>query len=237
MLKYILWEIINPFILWIKRNKKVKFNNIKYKGTNIGCGFDSPDSYLGVDGGVFILFKYLPEFVQRVFYKKTNISRFNTFDEFYSKISKLNVLHFDLKYKVPFRDNSVSNIFSSHFLEHLFYDDAKKILSECYRVLTTNGIIRICVPSLDDEILLIKNALDNYENKKDLSIIKYVIDDRYGFIDKYTNHKYMYNYDLMKKLLEDCGFKNIRQCKKYKGEIPDVNLLDTREGLFVEASK
>jgi hypothetical protein len=47
----------------------------------------------------------------------------------------------------------------------------------------------------------------------------------------------MYNFIELKKSLKTVGFKNIREFQFKKGNIPDVELLDTREGIFVEAVK
>jgi predicted SAM-dependent methyltransferase len=50
---------------------------------------------------------------------------------------------------LPFQDNSFSYIFSEHFFEHLFLDEALALFKECYRVLGRNGVIRTCVPDAD----------------------------------------------------------------------------------------
>jgi SAM-dependent methyltransferase len=55
----------------------------------------------------------------------------------------------DVTKRFPFRDGSVSCIYSSQMLEHLRKEDAMRCLSECYRVLRTSGVLRIHVPDLD----------------------------------------------------------------------------------------
>ena len=50
---------------------------------------------------------------------------------------------------LPFKDDSFGYIFSEHFFEHLFLDEALSLFRECYRVLRWNGIVRICVPDAD----------------------------------------------------------------------------------------
>jgi len=44
------WNVINPFLLKIKKNKKYKFP-AGYHGLNIGCGLHNPPSWVGIDGG------------------------------------------------------------------------------------------------------------------------------------------------------------------------------------------
>lgn len=53
------------------------------------------------------------------------------------------------KDKLPFRDESVDAIYTSHTLEHIYPDALKALLSETYRVLKPNGKIRIVVPDID----------------------------------------------------------------------------------------
>lgn len=48
------------------------------------------------------------------------------------------------KDKLPFKDNSVSDILCHHFLEHLW--DVKHILNESWRVLEKDGVMGITVP-------------------------------------------------------------------------------------------
>jgi len=51
--------------------------------------------------------------------------------------------------QLPFTDMMFNYIFSEHFFEHLFLDEAVDLLRECRRVLTPGGVIRICVPDAD----------------------------------------------------------------------------------------
>ena len=51
---------------------------------------------------------------------------------------------------MPFDDNEVDVIYSSHFLEHLFPEDAKRFLMECFRVLRKRGVLRVHVPDLEN---------------------------------------------------------------------------------------
>lgn len=53
------------------------------------------------------------------------------------------------KSKLPFDDNSVDAIYTSHTFEHIFPDRLPFVLSECRRVLKKNGVIRIVVPDID----------------------------------------------------------------------------------------
>ncbi|MGL4880978.1 MAG: class I SAM-dependent methyltransferase, partial [Waterburya sp.] len=51
--------------------------------------------------------------------------------------------------KLEFEDNTFDFIFSEHFFEHLFLNEAVKLLKECRRILKPHGVIRIVVPDAD----------------------------------------------------------------------------------------
>ena len=47
---------------------------------------------------------------------------------------------------LPFKDNTVDLIYSSHLLEHLSIDSVVELLNECYRVLKRVGMMRLNQP-------------------------------------------------------------------------------------------
>lgn len=51
--------------------------------------------------------------------------------------------------RLPFADSSMTYVFSEHFFEHLFLDEAMALFRECRRVLVTHGVMRVCVPDAD----------------------------------------------------------------------------------------
>ena len=50
---------------------------------------------------------------------------------------------------IPIANSCVQKIYTSHFLEHLEYRDAMKVLRECHRVLMPGGEISVCVPTIE----------------------------------------------------------------------------------------
>lgn len=49
----------------------------------------------------------------------------------------------------PFADGSLHFVFSEHFFEHLFFNEALGLMRECHRVLAPNGVMRVSVPDAD----------------------------------------------------------------------------------------
>ena len=80
---------------------------------------------------------------------------------------KNGVMNFNTSFeKLPFDGNSCEAIYASHTLEHINPGVLPKVLKECYRVLNTNGCIRIVVP---DPLKSIKHYL---EGNKDFDLFK-----------------------------------------------------------------
>lgn len=50
---------------------------------------------------------------------------------------------------LPYADHTFAFVFSEHFFEHLFLDEAIALLGECHRVMKPGAVIRICVPDAD----------------------------------------------------------------------------------------
>jgi len=56
----------------------------------------------------------------------------------------------DITEGIPFPDNSVDDIWTSHFLEHLTDDESQNFLRECYRILKTGGTFHSSLPHGND---------------------------------------------------------------------------------------
>jgi len=54
----------------------------------------------------------------------------------------------DLRNGLPFPDNSISSVYTSHVLEHFYPEELPSILRECHRVLRPDGGLRIVVPDM-----------------------------------------------------------------------------------------
>jgi len=234
--KLVAWEVVNPLLLQAKKRKRYVFNG-SYAGINLGCGYDNPSNWLGIDGGVYVLLQKAPTPILRFLSKFTKTQKKYSREEYLQKIRGSNVLHHELDYGIPFDDDKIPAIFSSHFFEHITQMDANRLLHECFRVLKPGGIIRLVVPSLDAEVGRIRQAITQYEAGDISGIQPFVTSDIVGYTNKYGHHRWMYNFAEMRDALRRAGFVQISEEKFREGRIPDVEKLDTRVGIFVEASK
>jgi predicted SAM-dependent methyltransferase len=74
-------------------------------------------------------------------------------------------LYWDLRDGIPFPNESISKIYSSHLFEHLSYQEGQKLLGECLRVLIPGGWFSICVPNarIYVEAYLKSEVLDEHQ--------------------------------------------------------------------------
>ena len=107
--------------------------------------------------------------------------------------------------KLPFIDDSeIDLIYCSHAFEYFDQIDAKKVLAEWKRVLKENGILRLAVPNFEALAQIYK--ITNNINK--------VLGPLYGRMEinegkKTLFHKTCYDFNSLKFLLEENGFKNV----------------------------
>ena len=118
----------------------------------------------------------------------------------------------DLKRGIPLPENSVHSIYSSHFLEHLPYQQILAHLAECRRVLAPGGQILIAVPNarlfVDAYISQSEvrgfpgfDPLYNYETGSSIDILNYIA--YMGGL-----HKFMFDEENLVQILKKVGFAN-----------------------------
>jgi len=78
-------------------------------------------------------------------------------------------IEWDLRWGLPFKDDSVANIRSDHFFEHLELSDVVHLLRECRRVLVPGGVLDFTIPHFDPYLMPYLH--------KDLGFLKEKIDD------------------------------------------------------------
>jgi len=234
---FLLNDTVNSLILIIKKNRRYSFNSQKYIGINLGSSTDSPPRWIGISGGITIFIFNLPVIFMALLYPFTGRSKKMSFKEFYRKVKSNKVLHHNLFYGIPFRNNSIPNVFSSHFFEHLTYESARFLFSESYRVLTPGGTIRILVPSLEVQLEKMKIALQECDAGNYELIQPYITEQFVEIQDPFSYHRYMYTVDSLKKVMEKEGFSDVNEMTAGVGRMPDLNLLEKRKSIIVEAVK
>ena len=112
----------------------------------------------------------------------------------------------DAREHLPFEDQSVDLIYSSHFLEHLTYDEGKTFLKECKRILKKDGVMRLIVP--DAELLInkyISNDLSEFDEINDgAASTNSQAGKLWSFL--FSGHQSAYDFKTLKNSGEEVGF-------------------------------
>jgi predicted SAM-dependent methyltransferase len=120
-----------------------------------------------------------------------------------------------------FDDNTFSDIYASHVLEHFDYaSELLPVLKEWYRVLKPGGKLHVSVPDLDvlAQLLTLKGQLTFQER---FLIMRMIFG---GHIDKNDYHYVGLNRDFLNAFLSETGFINIRKVD-YLGFFEDTSCM------------
>lgn len=198
---------------------------------NLGCGLAVAPGWINVDASLNAAFAGAPAWLLKLLYRATGANRYYSQDEYIGLLGKNRFVFHDLARSLPFAPETVDVFYSSHFLEHLFHDDALRLLREVYASLRSGGMMRVAVPDLAHAVRLYQQG-----RKREMLENYFFVEDKASFL---ARHKYMYDFELLKENLESCGFLRVTLCAYRQGEVPDLDILDNRpdETLFVEASK
>lgn len=123
-------------------------------------------------------------------------------------------LNLDLTAPLPFPDNSVSMIYSSHVLEHFKITELFRLICECRRILKPDGIFSACVP--DAEIYLEAYHFPEKFNPDIFCRYKsaYHFNSKIDYVNYVAymdgHHKYMFDNENIIVILKKAGFRNVR---------------------------
>ncbi|GBG13301.1 carboxymethylenebutenolidase [Novimethylophilus kurashikiensis] len=118
----------------------------------------------------------------------------------------------DIRELRRFPNNSVSEIYACHVLEHFGHDEVQPILKRWFEILEPGGILRISVPDIDRIVTIYKENLTHFHTKGHSPWIGLIYG---GQSTPYDFHKTGYNACWLSYLLEQCGYAD---CQEYPHE-------------------
>jgi SAM-dependent methyltransferase len=157
-------DSLTRFVCWAKRNRVVDLPTGIVK-VNVGSGLSVSPGWINVDASLNLLFSRLPRFVLRALYSVSGSRQLYSRQQYCDILKKNVFVQHNVEYGLPFPDQSVDFIYSSHLLEHLSPHDARHLLREAHRVLKKGGILRISVPDLE-------RAVSRYEQGDKEELLK-----------------------------------------------------------------
>lgn len=132
--------------------------------------------------------------------------------------------------KLPFKNNSVDVIYSSHLIEHIYQKEFIKYLKESYRILKNNGYQIIQTPCLEK----VSKILYSNSKNKDFILKEH---ERYSLIKPvkpamYINdlmhicfaHKYLYDFETISFLAKKLKYSKIEKLNNYNLPDKDIQL-------------
>ena len=248
---------VSGWLWWVNR----RFSRALYRPRanisdrlHLGSGPYTVEGWTNLDYSVHVLLSRIP-LVARLLYLCGLLSAGQY--ESYVTGRWRRVQFWDLRYPLPFPDCTFDYIYSSHVLEHLFPQDANRLLRECYRIMKNGGVMRVVVPDMYmvasqyvSAMLVYQESMSSVETRTNFlgrEIRVQEVPDAFvaEFFDPDPGHRlafghaWMYDFWSLKLRLEKIGFSDIVKCRFREGGVPDLELLDQRpdNSLHVECRK
>ena len=108
--------------------------------------------------------------------------------------------------KLPFEDNSASEIMGIHIFEHFYEWEIHDLLKEWYRVLSPGGTLILEMPDL------LKSCRNILENPANLKMGMWPLYGDNTLKDPLMCHKWAWTYETIKPYLIKAGFSKVKEC-------------------------
>lgn len=220
------------------RMKSIRNQGQREVKLNIGCGPTGQiKGFDNLDNSPSVLLSRIPV-LKMALYKLSIINKHQY------KSDWSGVIRCDVGRRLPYRNEKVDKIYTSHFLEHIPQKKGVRFLRECHRVLKKDGIMRLVVPDLlwyaeryvnRTKALIQLSALPDDRKAHDTFLKTmygaYLNKKRYG-----AEHCYMYDLPTLVSVLKEIGFQSIRKCQYQEGEDEELATYDSRpeDSLYLE---
>jgi predicted SAM-dependent methyltransferase len=223
---------------------------------HLGCGLITPSGWVNVDGSYNARLAKHPV-LRRVLHALHVTSADKIEVPWNPKI----LIH-NLRKPLPFCDASASTVYSSHLLEHLYFEEAQRLIRETFRVLAEGGVLRIVVPDLDSIVqeYLGKRPFAEPSNGARSPCSADRLNQRllmrppappsdnlfsrlYNSWMDFHTHKWMYDANSLIHHMESAGFVEVRQMALHESRIDDIEQIEDPsrvlkgEGICVEGIK
>lgn len=200
---------------------------------NLGCGAVAPEGWVNVDGALGARLARIP-----------GLRAANRWLRLFELDWDSSIYIANLSRRLPWADQSVDVVYSSHTLEHLTREAGVRLLQECFRILRPGGIIRVIVPDLANTVEEYNSGyLQANEFIEALGVLvahsENWLKDRFGRFVSYP-HKCMYDQPTLVRVLEKTGYR-VRPMRPFESEIHDIRSVElaarTDKAVIVEGIK
>jgi len=155
-----------------------------------------------------------------------------------------NILVHDVRRGLPFSDGSFYAIYASHLLEHLYFEEARQLLQECFRVLQPGGLLRLVVPDLHTLVQEYLKDLNSGDLSRDCPADRLCrrLDMRppqqrkvhflyrlYSSVKDFHTHKWMYDGESLGRHMSEAGFVSISRKAYLESAIAGIEEVERRD--------
>lgn len=223
----------------------------------LGCGLYAPQEWTNVDGSLNAWLAQRP-LLKKLAAASRLISR-----------SQLDIpwptnIHItDARKPLPWPAEAFDAVYSSHFLEHLYRDEAQRLLRECFRVLKPGAPCRMLVPDLrtfvDEYVKDCANGKDAGQTTAGADPARRLCERLlmhephapkggllhrlYYVLGDFHPHKWMYDEPSLVLMMSEAGFEGSRRRSFLDSEVPMLDKVEFEsrivngEGVAVEGRK
>ncbi len=206
---------------------------------NLGCGLQAPPGWINVDGSWNARLAKYPRL-------RRMLSSFRLLPPDKLEIPwSPSILIRDVRKPLPFSDGSVTAVYASHVLEHLYREEGQRLIAESFRVLAPGGILRIVVPDLRAivEEYLGSGPLKNPRTESETLRPADQMNERllmrwptpasshllyriYDAWQDFHSHKWMYDADSLISLFKRTGFEQAQQRECHDSRIAGIQQVE-----------
>lgn len=203
---------------------------------NLGCGTRVLPGFVNIDNSPSALLGKWPS-LKKLLFLAGVLSR-----ERYEAAWPRDIVWRDASKRLPYADQSVDKIYSSHALEHLDKERGEALLRGCFRVLKKGGIFRLVVPDLEYHARRYLQRISN-GGPSDRAAHDDFLWNIYGaYLEKRrygASHRYMYDWPTLQLVLSEIGFNRVLRQDFQLGLDAELSSLDNRpeESLHIDAIK
>ncbi len=223
---------------------------------HLGCGITTPAGWINIDGSWNARLAKHP-ILRRLAHSLHMISA----DKLSVPWDSTILIH-DVRKPLPFPPDSADVIYSSHLLEHLYFEEARELIRECFRVLTAGGVLRVVVPDLGAIVREylgegpIGELSKDFETMQPADRVNHRLLMRtpappdgnflyriYTGWKNFHEHKWMYDANSLKALFESAGFAEVREMALHTSRIAGIEDVEqpsrvaNGQGICVEGIK
>jgi predicted SAM-dependent methyltransferase len=155
------------------------------------------------------------------------------------------VIEYDCRWSLPFRDAAVTGIRVEHFFEHLeTRQELPAFLADCHRVLGAGGVLRIVVPDTERYLRAYCDGADTFEAlgvpspfPEDLPTALDIVNHAFH---QWHEHRWGYDFETLEHRLRRAGFASVERME-YQRSLDEELAVDRNEhalySLYVDAVK